>query len=232
MHDIERFISGFQRFQHHYFEAQPSLFEQLRDGQRPNTLLIGCCDSRVDPALLLGCDPGEIFTARNVANLVPPKGMGATHQGVLAAIQFAVERLQVKRIVVLGHSKCGGIRALMEHAFERDDEGGVIGRWLEIAGGARELITKQMPHACVDEQCRACEQASILISLKNLESFGCVQRRLEQGQLSLHGWYFDMDEGALLAYSPRADAFLPMVCPLIGRTPAVSGFDAEECILG
>ena len=114
MRDIERFIDGFQRFQYQYYEAAPSLYRNLRDGQHPSTLLIGCCDSRVDPAMLLGCDPGDIFTVRNVANLVPPADRDQGHHGVLAAIQFAVDQLKVGRIIVLGHAHCGGIRALME----------------------------------------------------------------------------------------------------------------------
>jgi carbonic anhydrase len=215
MHDIERFIGGFKKFQQRYFAQQPSLYKRLRDGQQPRTLLIGCCDSRVDPALLLGCDPGDIFTVRNVANLVPPYGGGSAHQGVLAAIQFAVEQLRVERVIVLGHSQCGGVRALIEQQFTTDDEAGVIGRWLGIAMQARNQVLRQMPQADVGKQRRACELASILVSLKNLESFSCVRRRLEQMAITLHGWYFDMVAGALLAYSPRADAFLPLVFPFM-----------------
>jgi len=210
-HDLERFINGFQRFHQQYFDDSPALFRGLCRGQSPRTLLIGCCDSRVDPALLLGCDPGDIFTVRNVANLVPPAESHGGQQGVLAAIQFAVEQLQVGRIIVLGHSQCGGIRALMAprpgHAGATD----YLGRWVNIAGPARDRVMRQLPQASEAERRRACEQASILISLHNLEAFACVKRRMEQGDISLHGWYFDLDAGALLAYSPRADAFLPLI---------------------
>jgi len=210
IHDLERFISGFQRFQQRYFDDAPALFRGLRRGQNPGTLLVGCCDSRVDPALLLGCDPGDIFTVRNVANLVPLAEDDGGQQGVLAAIQFAVEQLQVGRIIVLGHSQCGGIRALMEQRLEGQAHDDYIGRWVNIAEPARAQILRQMPDASPAEQRRACEQASILISLRNLESFTCVQHQLARGAISLHGWYFDLEAGALLAYSPRADAFLPL----------------------
>ncbi|HUH60997.1 MAG TPA: carbonic anhydrase [Candidimonas sp.] len=220
MHDIERFIVGFKKFQQRYFDQQPSLYTLLRDRQRPRTLLIGCCDSRVDPALLLGCDPGDIFTVRNVANLVPPYGGGASHQGVLAAIQFAVEQLQVGRVIVLGHSQCGGIRALVEQEYTTDDEAGVIGRWLSIAAPAREQVMRRLAHGDTGDQRRACELASILVSLKNLESFSCVRQRLDRMAITLHGWYFDMDAGELLAYSARADAFLPLVCSSIPELDA------------
>jgi carbonic anhydrase len=215
MHDIERFLGGFQRFQRQYFGVDPALYCDLREGQHPNTLLIGCCDSRVDPALLLGCDPGEIFTVRNVANLVPPCHRGMNHQGVSSAIQFAVDQLQVARIIVLGHARCGGIRALMEQRFAKDGATDFIGRWVAIADAARRQVEQQMPTANHAERCRACELAAILVSLTNLRTFPWVAERLETGRLTLHGWYFDLDAGALLAYSPRSDAFLPLVCPLV-----------------
>ena len=214
MRDIERFIDGFQRFQYQYYEAAPSLYRNLRDGQHPSTLLIGCCDSRVDPAMLLGCDPGDIFTVRNVANLVPPADRDQGHHGVLAAIQFAVDQLKVGRIIVLGHAHCGGIRALMERPAGAAGEPDYLNRWMDIAEPARQRVLNQMPDAPDADRRRACEQASILISLRNLESLPCVRRALEAGTLTLHGWYFDLVAGALLAYSQRADGFLPIVCPL------------------
>lgn len=214
MGDIERFIGGFQRFQQQYYEQAPALYRNLRDGQHPSTLLIGCCDSRVDPAMMLGCDPGDIFAVRNVANLVPPTSADRGLQGVLAAIQFAVEQLRVSRVIVLGHAHCGGIRALMERRTRSDGETDYLERWMDIAEPARHQVLRQMPDATDAERRRACEQASILISLRNLEELPFVRRAVQAGDLTLHGWYFDLVAGALLAYSPRADAFLPMVCPL------------------
>lgn len=214
MQDIERFIDGFQRFQKQYFEARPELYQDLKAGQHPSTLLIGCCDSRVDPALLLGCDPGDIFTIRNVANLVPPCGGSNGRQGVSAALQFAVTVLKVQRVIVLGHSGCGGIRALMEERFPSAADTDFIGRWMTIADAAKSRVQSRLLGAGQAEQNRACELAAILVSLKNLESFPWLAERMQRDGLSLHGWYFDMEEGALLAYSPRADAFLPLVCPL------------------
>lgn len=215
MHDLERFIDGFQRFQQQYFETDPSLYSDLRQGQHPNTLLIGCCDSRVDPALLLGCDPGDIFTVRNVANLVPPCDPKQHFAGVTSAVQFAVQQLNVARIIVMGHAQCGGIRALVEQRFSGEAPMDYIGRWIHIAEPARAAIMRQLPSASPAERQRACELAAILVSLRNLDSYPWIAERLAAGSLTLHGWYFDLDAGALLAYSPRADAFLPLVCPLV-----------------
>lgn len=214
MQDIARFIDGFQRFQKQYFERNPGLYRDLKQGQHPSTLLIGCCDSRVDPALLLGCDPGDIFTIRNIANLVPPCGGSNGRQGVSAALQFAVTQLKVARIIVLGHSGCGGIRALMDEQFPSSEGTDFLGRWVSIADPAKYGVLRKLGHAQAAEQYRACELAAILVSLKNLESFPWVAERMRAGELTLHGWYFDMEAGALLAYAPRADAFLPLVCPL------------------
>lgn len=217
MHDIERFIHGFEKFQSHYFEDSPGLFNDLKHGQRPGTLLIGCCDSRVDPALLLGCDPGDIFTVRIVASLVPPCGSARSHHGVSAAIQFAVESLKVSRIIVLGHAQCGGIRALVEQDINTSREEDFIGKWMSIAEPARARVMSTMQGASLREQRRACELASILVSLKNLETFPWVKAAKFAGSLTLHGWYFDLDTGALLGYAPRSDAFLPLVCPIVPK---------------
>jgi carbonic anhydrase len=215
MQGIERFIDGFQRFQRQYFEHYPNLYRDLCSGQHPSTLVIGCCDSRVDPALLLGCDPGDIFTIRNIANLVPPCGGSNGRQGVSAALQFAVTQLQVQRIIILGHSGCGGIRALMDEQFPSSEGTDFLGRWVSIADPAKYRVLQKLAHATPSEQYRACELGAILVSLKNLESFPWVAERVQDDRLTLHGWYFDMEAGALLGYSPRADAFLPLVCPLV-----------------
>ena len=119
--------------------------------------------------MMLGCDPGDIFAVRNVANLVPPTSADRGLQGVLAAIQFAVEQLRVSRVIVLGHAHCGGIRALMERRIRSDGETDYLERWMDIAEPARHQVLRQMPDATDAERRRACEQASILISLRNLE---------------------------------------------------------------
>ena len=222
MHQIERLLKGFERFQQHYFEDAPALYDTLRDGQHPQTLLIGCSDSRVDPGLLLGCDPGDLFTVRNVANLVPPCGdmeSGQLH-GVSAAIQFAVEQLRVARIIVMGHSGCGGIRALLarpENDVAPAAQQDFIGPWMRIAMPERRLVNQTLADADATQRQRACEQSTVLVSLRNLMSFPFVGKACDAGQLSLHGWYFDLEAGALLAYSERADSFLPLVCPLQSR---------------
>lgn len=213
MEDIEKFVNGFARFQQNYFSEPQSLYGQLRAGQHPTTLLIGCCDSRVDPMLLTGSDPGEMFVVRNIANLVPPCTPDAP-PGVSSAIEFAVCNLEVARVIVLGHAHCGGIRALLDPQPVRQQETGFVRRWMRIAEPVRERVLKELAHKSSQEQHHACELASILHSLDNLLTYPWLKRRVEQGKLALHGWYFDIDSGALLAWSPIQHTFLPLVCPL------------------
>lgn len=211
MQDIEKFIRGFSRFQQQYL-SEPAIFASLRKGQNPGTLLIGCCDSRVDPALLTGSDPGDLFVVRNIANLVPPCTPDAP-LGVSSAIEFAVCGLEVERIIVLGHAGCGGIRALMSPrklASETD----FVGRWMQIAEPVRQSVLQQLNYKSAEAQYRACEMASILQSLDNLLTYPWIKLRVEQGTLALHGWYFDIESGALLAYSPGKQEFVSLVSPL------------------
>ena len=213
MHNISHFIEGFQRFQSKYFDGASNLYDKLNSGQKPTTLLIGCCDSRVDPALLLDCDPGDIFVIRNVANLVTPCNQAGNQQGVSAAIQYAIEALNVQRVIIMGHEKCGGIRALMQ-GYTPSPELDFIGRWMNIVEPVKQQVLHQLVNRSADEQNQACELGAIILSLNNLRSFPWVSEREARGELALHGWYFDMSNGALLAYLERTCTFLPMVCPL------------------
>ncbi|MRW93517.1 carbonic anhydrase [Duganella sp. FT80W] len=195
MQDIEKFISGFSRFQQQYFSEQPNLYGSLRTGQHPHTLLIGCCDSRVDPLLLTGSHPGDIFIVRNIANLVPPCTPSAP-PGVSSAIEFAVCDLEVERIIVLGHARCGGIRALMApqpRAVSRETD--FVNQWMRIAEPVAARVKRELAHHDGAEQIHACELASILQSLDNLLTYPWLKRRVDAGQLKLHGWYFDLERG-------------------------------------
>jgi carbonic anhydrase len=207
MQDIERFISGFRKFRENYFGPESNKFEPLKKGQNPKTMIIGCSDSRVDPAILTNCAPGDIFTVRNVANLVPPyEETGGLH-GVSAALEFAVCHLGVEHIIVLGHSQCGGINALMAGSCGCKG-GGFISRWMSIATPARERVLEELPGKDPTLQQRAAEQAAILLSLENLHSFPWIDQRVTDGTLSLHGWYFDLTAGELMEYAPESGTFV------------------------
>ena len=201
MCDIDKMVDGFGRFRDRYFAGSDKLFEPLKQGQEPKVLVIGCSDSRVDPALLFDSDPGELFVVRNVANLVPPYQDDHGTHGVSAALEFAVKELKVNHIVVLGHSQCGGIKALISGAG-----GEFISQWMQIA----EEVVHAAPDAGdsrSDEEVSRVEQASVIHSLRNLQSFPFVRKRMENDGLQIHGWYFDLAGGRLLSYDSSTDTF-------------------------
>ena len=205
MASTEKLLKGFQRFQQQYFGDDRHLYDSMSKGQPAKTLMIACCDSRVDPAILTDCDPGDLFTIRNVANLVPPCVCDGHHHGTSAALEFAISGLEVENIIIMGHANCGGIKALW------DDDASIssqfIQPWMSIAQPAKDKVLATIPDASEAEKIKACEQESILVSLEHLLSFACVKERLEQGTLSLHGWYFDIPEGQLSRFNPESNTF-------------------------
>jgi len=209
--DIAEFLAGFQQFQERYFGGDESLFARLRQGQSPRALVISCCDSRADPGMLLGAGPGDIFVVRNVANLVPPYRNGAEMPGIRADIEFAVKGLNVERIIILGHSGCGGIAALMQGESDKFE---FIGAWVSIAAAAREHVLHDLAGEPSALQAKACEKAAIALSLQNLMSFPWIRQRVEAGSLTLHGWYFDIDAGELLQHSAETGEFVALVAKM------------------
>jgi len=213
MQDIKKLIAGFRRFQTNYFDKESSLFDRLKQGQNPKTLVISCSDSRVDPAILTDSAPGELFVVRNVANLVPPYQQDTGYHGVSAALEYAVRHLEVEHILILGHSQCGGIAGLMSSECDCHP-GEFIGRWVGIARPARNQIMEELSGKSGALKARACEQAAILLSIDNLLSFPWVKERVERGKLFLHGWYFDIQEGALYRYNPAGGEFELAAAPV------------------
>jgi carbonic anhydrase len=209
--DISTFVKGFGKFQEKYFAEDESIFDRLRQGQSPSSLVISCCDSRADPGMLMDASPGDIFVVRNVANLVPPYKNGAELPGIRADIEFAIKGLNVSNIIILGHSGCGGIRALMDGEGITENHYEFIGTWVSIAREARERVLRELAQASDAVQSRACEHGAIALSLRNLMTFPWIRERVEAGALTLHGWYFDIDAGELLAYSTENQEFVPLV---------------------
>lgn len=211
MNSPQQLVDGFRRFRERHFTHDDALYRQLvEQGQSPKILIVACCDARVDPAIVLDCEPGDLFVIRNVANLVPPAEHHSGHHGTSAALEFGVRNLGVRHVIVLGHAHCGGIRALMETAGKEVAPDSFIGEWMHLAERARISVERQSANASQEERLRLCEQHAILCSLENLMTFDWVRERVEQGQLALHGWYFDIEQGQLLNYDRGSCKFLPM----------------------
>lgn len=205
-----KLLEGFQRFRERHFKSDDSLYQQLvKEGQTPRTMVVACCDSRVDPALVLDCEPGDLFVIRNVANLVPPIEGRAGHHGTTAAIEYGVRNLGVEHIIVLGHAQCGGIGALVRSGGV-SNPGSFIDDWMCLVESARRSVMEEMPNATLKEQTQACEQRAILVSLQNLMTFSWVRERVEAGKLRLHGWYFDIEHGQLLRYDETTRDYIAL----------------------
>jgi len=204
--DVTKFLTGIENFQQQHFGENSELASTLIEGQKPQALLIGCCDSRVDPALVTDSSQGDLFILRNIANLVPPYLKNDDYHGVSSSIEYAVCHLEVSDIIVFGHSNCGGIGALMDSA-QGEEAGEFIGKWVNIAASARDKVLREMPNETPDKQARACEKEAILVSLRNLMTFPWVKERVAKGQLSLHGWYYNMGTGQLRSYNQLTEEF-------------------------
>lgn len=194
---MDRLLEGYTRFRGDYWPRHGErLLTLAREGQHPPAMVIACCDSRVAPEIIFDCRLGEIFVVRSIANLVPPYAPDEANHGTSAALEYAVRELQVRHIVVLGHSQCGGIRFLMQGPPSKPTD--FIGNWMKIATQAAQQTRLEVgDHAAEDAICRHCEQESIRISLSNLLTFPWIQSRAESGELSLLGLYFDVESGDL-----------------------------------
>ncbi|HEY0421443.1 MAG TPA: carbonic anhydrase [Acetobacteraceae bacterium] len=191
---MDQLIEGYRRFRAETWERERERFEELAEqGQRPRAMVIACSDSRVDPQMIFDARPGELFVVRNVANLVPPYAPDAAYHGTSAALEFGVRVLGVRDLVVLGHSLCGGVRALLEGVPA--EAGDFVGPWISIARAARGRILACEPA----ERQEACEHEVVRLSLANLMTFPWVREAVEAGRLRLHGLHFDTRTGGLAA---------------------------------
>jgi carbonic anhydrase len=207
---IPELMAGWQRFRAGRFRDQRALFERIaREGQRPNVAMVACCDSRVDPAIVFDCDPGDLFLVRNVANLVPPFEESGRYHGTSAALEFAVNVLGVRDIVVLGHSQCGGIRALLEGPQAHGQAMPFLSSWMDLAQEARTAATAAA-RLSLAERATLCERLAIRLSLRNLLTFPAIRERVQAGSLRLNGWHFDLVDGVLTVFDEAGNRFAPV----------------------
>jgi carbonic anhydrase len=201
-------LEGYRTFTSQRLPTEQSRYRELSErGQAPEVMVIGCCDSRVSPEVIFDAGPGELFVVRNVANLVPVYQPDGGAHGVSAALEYAVQVLRVKHIVVLGHAQCGGIRAFVDN-IEPLTPGDFIGRWMAmfIKPGERERV-KQRERETMHEFVTRIEKAAVFRSLENLMTFPFVRKLVERNELHLHGAYFGVAEGSLFVLDQAAKEF-------------------------
>jgi carbonic anhydrase len=197
MSATDNLIAGYQRFREGYYQANKDKLRNLAEqGQFPKIALISCSDSRVDPGVILDCDPGDLFVIRNVANLIPPKEDNDSLHGTSAALEFAVTELEVESIIVLGHTQCGGIKALMDTPVSHNPDT-FIGKWMQQLEGVRNEILNDQTIKDQPSRYSCCEKKGIQQSLQNLMTFPWVKERVEAGTLTLHGWRYDINSSQL-----------------------------------
>jgi carbonic anhydrase len=202
----QHLLQGYLTFTSQRLPTEQSRYRELAErGQSPAVMVIGCCDSRVSPEVIFDAGPGELFVARNVANLVPVYQPDGGAHGVSAALEYAVNVLKVKHVVVLGHAQCGGIRAFIDK-IEPLSEGDFIGRWMQMFIKPGETVS-QRDHETMAEFTIRIEKAAVFRSLENLMTFPFVRALAERGELQLHGAYFGVAEGSLAVLDPVAKEF-------------------------
>ncbi len=198
----DELLERLRRFHDDAFPLQRSVFRTLvDDGQHPTTLFIGCSDSRLVPYLLTGAGPGELFLVRNVGAFVPPHDGSAGFHGTAAAIEFAVLNLDVRRIVVCGHSHCGGVRALYTGV---PDNAPNLRAWLELGREAALPVAEPGPEAL-----RRTEQRAVVLQLERLMAYPMVRERVEAGRLTLHGWHYVIEDGEVHVFDVQRGGFVP-----------------------
>jgi carbonic anhydrase len=192
----DKLLEGYKRFKRGYFAQNKDKIQQLARNQKPSYVLITCCDARLEPSLIFDTEPGELFVIRNVANLVPPYEKEGSYHGTSAALQFAVTVLEVPEIIVLGHSRCGGIRSLiMDKDKLGSNEDSFIARWMSIVAPVANLADRDKLDDI--QTFNRCEQAAVGYSLCNLMTYPWIAERIDAGTLKMAGWHYNIFTGAL-----------------------------------
>ena len=199
-------LEGYRTFRTQRLPTEQSRYRELSErGQSPEVMVIGCCDSRVSPEVIFDAKPGELFVVRNIANLVPIYQPDGGAHGVSAALEYAVQVLRVKHIVVLGHAQCGGIRAFIDKIAPLSP-GDFIGKWMSMFVKPGEVV-EQRAHESMQDFATRIEKAAVQRSLENLMTFPCVEILASRGKLKLHGAYFGVAEGSLFVLDRATKEF-------------------------
>ncbi|MGV8996030.1 MAG: carbonic anhydrase [Parvibaculaceae bacterium] len=208
MEAITSLIEGYKAFRYGTYRKNIERYSALGvKDQKPKALIIACCDSRADPAMIFSADPGELFVVRNVANLVPPYQPDEHYHGTSAAIEFGVEGLDIKDIIVMGHARCGGIKALYESTQGNPAKGEFVSGWMSMAQGVADDVRKTHADLNPADMVRMMEMRAVVASLEQLRTFPFVREREADGRLRLHGWFYGIATGLLSIYDPKTDRF-------------------------
>jgi len=214
MDSYEKLLDGYTKFRGQYLSEENAAWRSwAKISQSPKVMIIACSDSRVNPVIITNAGLGEIFIVNNVANLVPPyKKDDETYHGTSAAIEFAVRQLKVEHIIIMGHSGCGGIRALLsKDEPDKNADFSFIRPWMEIVSEAADFTPQEEASMGIDALATVCERRATLISLNNLMGFPWVHDALLEKTIKVHAWHFDIGSGTLQEYNVESEEFEELV---------------------
>jgi len=204
---MQKLLDGIVKFREGDFEAHKELFKQLKEGQKPHTLFISCCDSRIDPNMITGTLPGELFIVRNIANIVPPYRETSEYVATTSAIEYAVLNLGVENIIVCGHSNCGGCAACLK-PVDYLEQLPHTKKWLELSNSVRDKVLSEVPDDKPEVREWMMEQGNVVEQLKHLLSYPYIKERVLSEQLKISGWHYIIETGEIFIYDKESGEFL------------------------
>lgn len=212
---MQKLIEGIRQFQSSYVPSHKALMAELSKGQHPRVLFIGCSDSRVDPSIITQSEIGDLFVIRNAGNIIPP--FEATNGGEGATMEYAIEALGIKQIIVCGHSQCGAMKGLLQIG-SLEEKMPLVYEWLHHAAATRKLVQDNYGHLEKKEMIDALVAENVLSQIDNLRTYPVIRSKLHKGDLSIHGWIYKIETGEVLAYDAETHSFLPPHSKLADRS--------------
>jgi len=206
MNPIKNLIRGNRLFRkYHYPDFKQELEELVKDGQKPSTLFISCCDSRITPDFMVGSKPGDLFVLRNIGNFVPPFSATGDFHGTASAIEYAVLVLNISNIIVCGHSHCGACQSLYKDIPNNEDFIN-IRKWLKLGEKAKK-ISLEKTYSSKEELYKATEKNSIICQLENLLTYPYIEKRIYEHKIKIHAWYYNLEDGSIEYYDKDMSCF-------------------------
>jgi len=203
---MKKLLSGLRQFQQNYVPSHQALMKELAQGQHPRVLFIPCSDSRVDPTIITQAEIGDLFVIRNAGNIVPP--YEATNGGEGATIEYAIEALDIQQIIVCGHTYCGAMKGLLQLG-ELEDKMPLVYDWLRHTEATRRLVDDNYGHLEKKERLDALVGENVLTQIANLHTYPAIHSKLHRGDLAIHAWIYNIENGEILAYDSDSHAYVP-----------------------
>ncbi len=203
---MKKLISGLRQFQSSYVPSHKALMEELSKGQHPRVLFIACSDSRVDPAIITQSEIGDLFVIRNAGNIIPP--YEATNGGEGATIEYAIEALKIRQVIICGHTQCGAMKGLLQ-VGDLEEKMPLVYSWLRHTEATRKLVKDNYSHLDKQDMLDVLVAENVLTQIENLRTYPVIRSKLFRGDLSIHAWIYNIELGEVLAYDAEKHAFMP-----------------------